>query len=206
MSTLRIARSGSRPTLLLCLSMVLLAGCASSPPTPNVDYNSSFDFQGIRTIAFLPQSGTSGGSATGAVYLSDMAVNRIDLGLERAMTNKGIKIVDNPEQADAWITWHLVTQEKTDVRTYNTGPSYGGYYGGYRGYNRYAAYNCWNCGTDVRVRQYTQGTFIVDIVDPKQKQSVWRAVISSKLKDEPSRDQAAVDAAAARVMGAFPPY
>ena len=155
-------------TIATALAALLLAGCAASPPEPSVDYNASFDFQKIRTVAFLPQSGSATGSAAGAVYISDMVANRIDLGFERALQNKGLTIVDKPEQADAWITWHLVTQEKTDIRTYNTGPTYGGYYGGYRGYNRYAAYNCWNCGTDVRVRQYTQGTFIVDIIDPKQ--------------------------------------
>ena len=207
MRTPMISGNAALPAWLMVTLLItaLLAGCAASPPQPSVDYKSDYDFRQIRTIAFLPQSGSAAGSATGAAYVSDMVVNRIDLGLERALQTKGFKIVDDPKQADAWITWHLVTQEKTDIRTYNTGPSYGGYYGGYRGYNRYAAYNCWNCGTDVRVRQYTQGTYIVDIIDPKMKQSVWRAVIQSKLKGEPSRVQADYDEAGGRVLAAFPP-
>ena len=44
---------------------------------------------------------TAAGSASAAAYLSDMAVNRIDLGLERALQAKGLTIVDKPEQADA---------------------------------------------------------------------------------------------------------
>ena len=192
---------------LAALALVIgLAGCASSPPTPSVDYKQDYNFGQIRKIAFLPQSGHASGSATGAVYISDIVANRIDLGMERALQAKGYEIVDDPKQADAWITWHLVTQEKTDVRTYNTGPTYGGYYGGYRGYNRYAAYNCWNCGTDVRVRQYTQGTYIVDVIDPAMKQSVWRATLQSKMKDEPSRDQSEYDTGTARVLAAFPPF
>jgi len=183
----------------------LLAACASSPPTPDVDYKAGYDFSQIRTIAFLDRSGGTSGDSP-QVFISDMEINRIDTALARTLEAKGLQVVQDPRQADALITWHLIAQEKTDVRSYNTGPSYGGYYGGYRGYNRAAAYNCWNCGTQVSVRQYTLGTFIVDIVDPKEKQSVWRSVIQSRLKEKSSKDQVAYDTAAANIMAAFPPY
>ena len=165
--------------LLPALVLMILAGCATSPPQPTVDYKQDYQFGKIRSIAFLPQSGGSSGDSPRA-FLSDMVSDRIDTGLANALRNKGIKVVDDPSQADAWISWHLVAQEKTDIRTYNTGPTFGTYYGGYRGYNRAAYYNCWNCGTDVRVRQYTQGTFIVDIIDPERKQSVWRSAACSR--------------------------
>ena len=99
------------------------------------------------------------------------------------------------------IAWHLTTEEKTDVRTYNTGMSYG--YGPY-GYRGYGCYNCG--GTDVRVRQYTQGTFVVDMIDPEIKQAVWRSVVQSKLKGEASQNQADYDVAALRIMAEFPPH
>ena len=192
--------------ILAALTALILASCATEPPKPVVDYKQDFDFRGIRTVAFLPQSGGTSGNSPRA-FISDIVAERIDSGIANAMRNKGITVVEDPNKADAWITWHLVAQEKTDVRTYNTGPTYGAYYGGYRGYNRSAFYNCWNCGTDVRVRQYTQGTFFVDIIDPGLKQSVWRSTIQSKLKGEqPSRDQAEYDAAAGRILAAFPPF
>ena len=59
--------------------------------------------------------------------------------------------------------------------------------------------------TDVRVTEYTQGTFIIDMIDPEEKASVWRSVTQSKLKEETIRDQAALDSAADRVLGGFPP-
>ena len=64
----------------------------------------------------------------------------------------------------------------------------------------------WNCGTDVRVRQYTQGTFIVDIIDPGLEQSVWRAIIQSRMKGEVQQEQEPYDTAARRIMASFPPY
>jgi hypothetical protein len=189
----------------LCLLAGLLAACATTPPEPEVDFKRDYNFSQIRTVAFLKRSGETSGNSP-QMFLSDMQVNRIDTALERAVELKGIQVVDDPATADALISWHLVVQEKTDVRTYNTGPTYGGYYGGYRGYNRHSLYNCWNCGTDVRVKQYTQGTFIVDIIDPGLEQSIWRAIIQSRMKGKVEQEQEPYDTAARRIMASFPPY
>jgi uncharacterized protein DUF4136 len=47
---------------------------------------------------------------------------------------------------------------------------------------------CWHCtsanNTSVRVRQYTQGTIIVDMIDPKRQLSVWRSIL-----DKPRGEQ-----------------
>ena len=78
---------------------------------------------------------------------------------------------------------------------------------GYSRYNRYAMYNCYNCmnNTDVRVTDYTQGTFIVDMVDPAKNRSVWRSVTQSKMKGEMLKDQSTIDSAARLVLKDFPP-
>jgi hypothetical protein len=66
-------------------------------------------------------------------------------------------------------------------------------------------YNCWNCtNTEVRVSNYTQGTFIIDMIDPKLKKSVWRSVTQSKLKGEPSESRDNHIEAANRILGTFP--
>ena len=59
--------------------------------------------------------------------------------------------------------------------------------------------------TDVCVSDYTQSTFIIDMIDPDENASVWRSVTQSKLKDATIRDQAALDSAAMRVLAGFPP-
>jgi hypothetical protein len=190
----------------LILTALFLAACASSPPTPDVDYKHDYDFSRIKTFSYLSNSGEASGNSARAL-LSDMEINRINDAISDTMELKGYRFVKDAFQADVLVTWHLIAQDKTDVRTYNTGPSYGGGYGGYRGYNRSASYNCWNCGgTQVSVKNYTQGTFIVDVVDPKMNQSVWRAVIQSKLKAKVNQDQQAYNAAAGRIFASFPPY
>ena len=192
-------------TISRCLGIVLLgvlAACSSAPPEPTVDFMQDYEFRQVKTLAFMSHSGGVSGNSP-KMFISDMQRERINDALVQAVEKKGIKVIEDPKQADALITWHLVAQEKTDVRTYNTGMSYGA---GYGHYNRRAHYSCWNCGgTEVRVKQYTQGTFIVDVVDPKLDQSIWRSIIESKLKGEVEQSQQPYNEAADRIMARFPP-
>ncbi len=188
--------------ILATILLGVLAACSSAPPEPTVDYKQDYDFSAVKTLAFLPQSGGTSGDST-KIFISDMQRERVNDALKQAVEKKGITVIDDTKKADLLITWHLVAQEKTDVRTYNTGMSYGG---GYGHYNRRAHYSCWNCGgTEVRVKQYTQGTFIVDVVDPALNQSVWRSIIETNLKGELLQEQQPYNEAADRIMARFPP-
>ena len=82
-------------------------------------------------------------------------VSDIDASLAFYREALGFEVVSDNSEADIYLIWHLVTEERTDVRTYNS-MSY---------------YNCWGCGpavSDVSVRQYTQGTFIIDMIGGMQ--------------------------------------
>ena len=191
-------------TLLLAMTVILLTACASGPPKPNVDYKADYDFMQVRKIAFYKNSGQVSGD--NPLQLSDIQKERIDEALAYALGNRGFQIVDDASQADLLVSWHLATQHKTDVRTYQTGPSYGVGYGRYGGYNRYSMYNCWNCGqTEVSVQDYTEGTFIVDMIDPGLRKSVWRGVTQSKLKGKHETDQGKYNEAATAIFASFPP-
>ncbi len=186
----------------LC-SLALLAACASTPPAPTIDYKPDYDFGKVRKMAFYDESGQVSGD--NPMQLSDMQIDRIDEALAFVLQGRGMTIVDDPAEADLLISWHLVTQNKTDVRTYET-PAYGAGYGRYGRYNRYSMYSCWNCtNTEVRVRNYTEGTFIIDMIDPELKKSVWRSVTQSKLKGEPKESRENHIEAANRLLGTFPP-
>lgn len=197
-----LTRYPLRLAIVALLGMLIVA-CASAPPEPTVDFKSDYDFSPNKTIAFMPDSGQVSGDLS-ARYISDITRDRVDLAIRKAAEAKGYRFVDDIQQADVLITWHLVGQDKTDVRTYNTGASYGAAYGRYGAYNRHSMYSCWSCGSETTVRQYTQGTFIVDLVDPALQQSVWRSVIESKLKDNASQEQATYDNAAKRILAALP--
>jgi len=191
--------------LVLPVFIIFLAACTSGPPKPTVDHKPDYNFTQVKKIAFYKDSGEVSGD--NPLLLSDMQRNRIDNALQLALGNKGFQMVDDASQADLLLSWHLATQHKTDVRTYET-PAYGMSYGRYGRYNRYSAYNCWSCAptrTEVSVQNYTQGTFIVDMIDPALHQSVWRGFTQSRLKGKPNEDQGKYNEAAAAIFASFPP-
>ena len=188
--------------LLASMTFTLLAACAAKPPKPAVDYAPDYNFGETQTFGLYALSGAVTGNSPND--LTDFQRDRINAALRGALEAKGLTFVDKTADADLLLSWHLNLMDKTDVKTYNN-PSYGAS-AGYSRYNRYAMYNCYNCmnQTEVRVSEYTQGTFIIDMVDPDRNASVWRSVTQSKLKEDTIRDQNALNEAAARVLADFP--
>jgi type II secretory pathway component PulJ len=180
-----IFRAGA--TVLL---LALLAGCASSPLEAISDYDKEFDFSTVQRLAILPIDRTSAAEK----LISDMQVARIEAALTTELESRGYEVVEDRIEADVYLSWHLVTREKTDIRSYNAS----------------SAYNCWRCGppvSDLSVRQYTEGTFIVDLIDPRRNRSVWRSTIQSQLKLQSDPEKSAQNRALAAkaVLAPFPP-
>ncbi len=181
---------------------LLLAACASGPIRPDVDYKQDYDFSKIKKVAFYVGSGNVSGD--NKMQLSDIQKDRINRALAYALGQNGIAVVDQAAEADMLLSWHLVTQFKTDVTTFNDPGMYGPFYG----YNRYAMYNCWSCmgGSEVVSRNYTDGYFIIDMIDPALKQSVWRSTAHSRLTgNEELKDQQKINDAAVNLLAGFPP-
>ena len=158
--------------LLAGFALSLLGGC-STPIEAVTDFDERFDFSAVNKIAIQPINRMD----LSSIRISDMQVARINEALGGELQRRGFTMVEDNSAADMFMTWHLVTEERVDVRSYNS-MSY---------------YNCWRCGptvSDVSVRQYTQGTFIVDMIDPARNQSVWRSVIESRLQSNPSPEGA----------------
>jgi Domain of unknown function (DUF4136) len=186
--------------MLSTLAALVLTACSSSPPKPEVDFKQDYNFMAVSKIAFYKNSGQVSGD--NPMQLSDMQRNRADTALRLALEQRGYTFTDNTAEADLLLSWHLATQNKTDVRTYQSSPSYG-----YGPYNRYSRYNCWSCmqpQTEVSVSNYTEGTFIVDLIDTEMGQSVWRGVTQSRLKDKPQHEQEAYNRAAEVIFESFP--
>ena len=129
-----------------------------------MDFAPDCNFSQPKTIGFYAMSGEMTGN--NPTELTDFQRDRIDDALQDALEARGFMFIDKTADADLLLNWHLNLMKKTDVKTYNN-PSYGASVGHSR-YNRYAMFNCYNCmnKTDVRVTEYTQGTFIIDMIDP----------------------------------------
>ncbi len=175
---------------LLALISLALAGCSGTPLKAVSDFDRQYDFSNARSFAILPIDRTSAAER----LISDMQVGRINDALVTELRRRGFTVVREASEADLLLSWHLVTREKTDIRAYNTS----------------TAYHCWRCGPpvdEVSVRQFTEGTFIVDLIDPLRNQSVWRSTIQSEIRPQPEPQQAANNRAAAAqaVLAPFPP-
>ena len=179
---------------VILVSVALLLAACSSTPTADMDFDPAFDFSGVRTISLQPINRTPASQAV----LSDMQISRVEDSLAAQLERQGYQVVRNDLSADLLLAWHLVTEERTDVRAFNTR----------------TRYNCWNCprmgmggSTNVTVRQYTRGTFIVDMIDPKSLQAVWRSVFESRMRDhsDPERATEARNNAVAAALAEFPP-
>jgi hypothetical protein len=105
--------------------------------------------------------------------VSDITNERISSAIETALLNKGLKQADS-NNADILVSYQVVTKDKTRVYSYGTA----------------AGYRCYRCrgfgyagvGTGVDVRNYTEGTVIIDMLDPQTEKSVWRSVVSRPVK------------------------
>jgi hypothetical protein len=162
--------------LLACLFFLLVSAC-SSTPTATMDFDPGFDFSGVRKIAIQPLDRT----VSSTEDVSDIQAGRLNQSLTDELSRRGYEVVSDNADADMLLTWHLVTQERTQIRSYNAMSA------------RYTS--CWQCGPtsngSVRVTQYTRGTLIVDLIDPVRMQSVWRSVIESRLREQRDLEQAA---------------
>lgn len=180
-------------SIVVVLAIALISACSSTPKA-TMDYDTSFDFSQVRSIYIQPFDRNT----PATVKVSDIQVGRVTDALTAELVRRGYLIVEDRASADMFLSWHLVTEERADVRTYNS----------------YSYYNCWRCVgpvgpgvTDVSVNYYTQGSFFVDMIDPKTLRSVWRSVIESRLRSQPDPEKAAENRAAAAeaVFLEFPP-
>jgi Domain of unknown function (DUF4136) len=149
-------------TLISALGAVILfAGCSSL--TISTDYDKGTDFSQFKTFSWRD---------SGDIKDSIMA-KRIENVLSDALTARGLKRVDS--DGDIWLVAHGRLSKQTQVNTYNSGWGYGyGWYGGGMGM------------TTSTVTEIPVGTLIVDLVDGKKKDMVWRGTASDTLNPQAS--------------------
>ena len=174
----------------LFLLVVACAGNQPQPLIPQVDYKTDYDFSALTSFSLLSRRLPTGAGN----LMSDMAMQRADLAFKQALENRGLRYEEKAADADILVSWLLVTEERTDIR----------------GYNATANYQCWGCGpaiSDMRVTQYTQGTLIVDLIDPTANQSIWRSLVQSRLRNGPQLEgqQERFNQVAETMLEGFPP-
>ena len=170
---------------------VLLAGCASGPRISS-EADPEADFGSYRTFGFYaPLALEKEGYAT-------PTTERIKTAARAQMESRGY--VFTTGQPDLWVNLNAYLQEKTDVSTIPT-VDYNYYYS-YRA-RSYFAVPYWRDQTDVR--QYTEGTLNVDLVDRVKNRLVWEGIAVGRVsKSKPEERGARIDSTMAEIFARFP--
>ncbi len=164
----------------LLLTALLLVGCSSIET--KVDYDRAVSFSSYKTFAFKDVRTPD----------SPISTRRVQAAIEKTLFSRGFAKADGTP--DLWVVLHTRTRRQTRVTTYNSGWGWGW---GWRG-----AY--WNTA---HVDQIPIGTLMVDLIDTKAKELVWRGSASRIVDaDETAKDRdEKVQEAVNKLFDGFPP-
>lgn len=173
----------------LAFALLMLGACASRPP---VEYDRQADFSAYRTFQWLdPRHGEGDVSLSHPVLDSPLLTNRVERAVANVLESKGYRQVE--ENADFMVTYHTAQAERE-------------YRGSYMqlGYGHWG--RRWGSGVvvDMWPRTFQEGTLIIDIVDARSGDLVWRGWRDSELTRR-NFDQERVSEAVQFVLSEFPP-
>lgn len=187
-----LTNSLPRLALVACVALLVACGTIDDIISSNaqVDYKKGYEFGDIKTVTVNCSMDIEAEDAP----LTQGQIDRVDAAVIRALEGRGMNVVEDDSNADAMVRWHVVTQEQSSLREYNA-DSY---------------YQCWRCGPAISSAStvtYTEGTFVVDIIDKSLNKSVWRGVMKGRLAEvrDGNVQQMRFDKAAREMLAKFPP-
>lgn len=149
------------------LFFILISACSSGKKA-GVVYHNKFDFSLVKSYSLYGRNSAFSDTQS----LLDTRRNAIEIAIERTMTKKKFSYAE-VTQADVIVTYHV----------------FNGQHGEYSDYNK-AVNFCTHClratawQTERQYSSVSQGSLVLDIVDPKQNRSVWRSIYPLNIKDK----------------------
>jgi hypothetical protein len=173
------------PMFGVMLSLALAAGACSGVKY-NSDFDPAIDFESMSTYAWLEAADPSQASRG----MDELTERRVVTAIENQLDSKGYRKATTGAP-DLLVNFYLTTEQKIDVSTYSTGWGYYGWYG----------------GTQTSVRQWTEGTLVVDLIDTAEKDLAWRGWAQGELRPDltPEQRTRRVNEVIDGIMGRFPP-
>jgi hypothetical protein len=175
-----------RYVLFAIVVAALVCACASSGPKVRSEAAPGADFSKYRTFGFYPA--VSGQDAAYSTFIAQYLREAIS----REMQSRGYRLAENP---DLLLNFNVLAKDKVSVTQ-----SPGGYYGYRRG-----LYGAWGGAYQTDVRQYTEGTLNVDVVDSAARQLLWEGVAVGQIREEALKNpQPAIDSVISQIFATFP--
>jgi hypothetical protein len=139
----------------MLLGLLVVSAAAQSVQS---DFDRSFRFSNFKTFSFAIQNRGANDPLAGDT-LND---GRIKSGLQSQLNANGFRM--ETETPDFVIAYYVTTKNKLSVQDFGYGPPR------------------WFGSRDIRVNQYAEGTLMVDFIDVKTNQVVWRGRASGTLE------------------------
>ncbi|MDM7861792.1 DUF4136 domain-containing protein [Alteromonas sp. ASW11-36] len=179
----------SRILLIAFLSFILSA-CTLAPRV-NTDFDTSANFDHLKTFAFAPEASSDGSVTT-------LLNKRVKDAITSALQGQGHQLVAE-SGADFLVAFHTSYEKRIDVDTYYTT-------WGIRPFWWYGPYHRAHVPT-TRVREYTVGTLVVDIIDAKAKTVVWSSSAANTLSKSlsPQEREEKINRVVSAMIAEFPP-
>ena len=164
--------------VMRALPLILLAALGAFAQKVTVEFDQATDFTKFKTFAIRDGQLNSKNPALN----SDLVKKRIDAGIERALTGKGLTMVSGP--SDLNVRYRFGAARRTEVEAYPAG---------WRGW-----------GTRVVRVPYTEGTLVIDLRDPTTRSLVWRG-IASEDKSSAAKIEGKLDDMVRKSLEKYPP-
>lgn len=181
--------------LTLLFAIFCLSGCATKPRV-STDYDASYNFAALKlfTVKSAKQDTKEN------ILISPFTLSHIH-SLVNSELAKRYQSAGESSASDFYVTYHVVMEEKLEPSAYDQ------MYGfGYRGY-RYPSSIFYRPHLDGGVRVYNQGSLIIDMVDAKTQQPIWRGISEKRLGrgSSPQQQREILTSAVLEVLAQFPP-
>jgi hypothetical protein len=179
------------------MAVIMLAGCASrvevrTMAAPEVS------FAGLQTFRVLSGPARRDGRVVSGAddpMINNSIANRlIRESIVTAFHSRGYALDET--RPDIAVAFYASTREKLDITAWDYGyPPYPGY----PGYPRWRYPRTWQT-----VTEYTEGTVIVDVINPRTRELMWRGEGKAALSDDLDRQVKELARAAEAIIAKFP--
>src|SRR6188768_3895080 len=155
---------------LALLLALFLTGCvATTPVEVSTDFDRSVNFGQYRTFKWFQDKPTAG--VDSAYKYNTFLDQRIRNAVEAQLTRRGLTKTES--NSDLLIAYDVKVITKQSARPdYAYAPGFGYGYSYWYGYRYDYGYSRFN--RPMLIEEYKDGTIIIDLVDAKDKQLIWR--------------------------------
>jgi hypothetical protein len=177
-------------TVGICILLVV-AGCSSIKV--RYAYDTEADLAGLKTYAWVSRPAPAEGVAADRAARLCSLDQQIRAEVDEGLSGKGMR--PDPAAPDFLVDYHVTVEDKIDV------DDWGYSYAARKRYRNPKGFGM------VEVAQYEKGTLIIDFVNPKTNQLIWRGEAQGGLAPDRTEKQGdkICETAVRKILTTFPP-